>query len=157
MRNSAVKIHSSQAACVDILPCSLHSNRMQTLPVFLLKSCLWHALIPSVITLSSCLLQSLLMQRAGVCFIFRWRCVLGQENLPFSTGTMCVLQIMSHHSQASALSLCCFSVLVVIACGTANSGAFVHVVQFTGEKFSYRCTVLFQVTVLKTALLLQCF
>jgi len=143
-------------SCLDMLPCSLHSNHLQTSSVFSFKSCLWPTLTPSVTYPNTVKVSAPVFANTEgfegecVCFIFRWRCAWsgGQESLPLSSDTVCVLQGMSHHSQASALSLSCLSVLVVVACGPANSSAFARVVQHGGE-FSHRSTVLFQVTLLK--------
>lgn len=93
-----------------------------------------------VLRLSRCLLQSFLMQRVFwgsvcVCLIFGWRCAQGGgwESLRLSTDMECVLQGMGHCSQASALSLSCLSVLLVVVYGPANSSAFTHAVQHGGE------------------------
>lgn len=106
-----------------------------------------------ILTLSRCLLQSVVMQRASggsVCFSFSagdMLSLLAKRAFPLAL-TCCICCKVSHHSQASALSLSCLSVLAVVR-GPANSSAFVHVVQDGGEKFSHRSTVIFQVSLLQ--------
>lgn len=106
-----------------------------------------------ILAVSRCLLQSVVMQRAFggiVCFSFSAGAVLSLlPKRAFSLAlTRCVCCKVSHHSQASALSLSCLSVLAVV-CTPAISSAFVHIVQDGGEKLSHRSAVLFQVTLLQ--------
>lgn len=106
-----------------------------------------------ILTLSRCLLQSVVMQRASggsVCFSFSAGDVLSllaKRAFPLAL-TCCMCCKVSHHSQVSALSLSCLSVLAAVR-GPANSRAFVYVVQDGGEKFSHRSTVIFQVSLLQ--------
>lgn len=106
-----------------------------------------------ILAVSRCLLQSVVMQRAFggiVCFSFSAGGVLNLlPKRTFHLALACfVCCKVSHHSQASALSLSCLSVLAVV-CTPAIWNAFVHIVQDGGEKFSHRSTVLFQVTLLQ--------
>lgn len=106
-----------------------------------------------ILTLSRCLLQSVVVQRASggsVCFSFSAGDVLSllaKRAFPLAL-TCCMCCKVSHHSQASALSLSCLSVLAAVR-GPANSRAFVYVVQDGGEKFSHRSTAIFQVSLLQ--------
>lgn len=144
-----------------LLKCMIHSNHLWipithkhhlsllSSPACGLPSC---PLSP-ILTLSRCLLQSVVMQKASggsVCFSFSAGDVLSLlANRAFPLAlTCCVCCKVSHHSQASALSPSCLSVLAVV-CGPANLSAFVHVVQGGGEKFSHRSTVVFQVSLLQ--------